>query len=72
MYKEEKVDNATRVSDILEQISALNELIQFQKANNAPASTTHQYEFMRNEFLEELRGLLETFRLRFQGLEIAA
>lgn len=66
---EEKIAN---VSDILEQIEELNKLLDFQKENDADASTIRQYELMRQEFMNELSALLKTFKLNFQALNIAA
>jgi len=61
-----------RVSDILEQIEELNKLLDFQKENDADASTIRQYEFMRQAFVSELSELLKTFRLDLQHPNKAA
>lgn len=72
MISYELEDKIARVSDILEQIEELNKLLDFQQENNADASTIRQYEFMRQEFVNELSALLKTFKLDFQSLNIAA
>lgn len=65
-------EKIARISDILEQIETLNNLIDFQKENHAEFSTIQQYEYMRKEFVEELGELLKEFKLRFPFLEVAA
>lgn len=52
-----------RVSDILEQIEALNRLLEFQAENDADSGTLKQYEFMRSEFIDELGLILKEFKL---------
>lgn len=66
---EEKI---ARISDILEQIQELNELIEFQVTHQADQSTIRQYESMRKLFVNELSDLLKEFKLDFPSFEIAA
>ena len=65
-------EKIARVSDLLEQIEELNQLLDFQKANNADASTIRQYVYMRDTFVQELSHLLKSFRLELQAPGVAA
>ncbi|MBP8240544.1 MAG: hypothetical protein KAX50_11310 [Saprospiraceae bacterium] len=65
-------EKIARVSDILEQIEDLNQLLDFQQSNGADASTIRQYEFMRDTFVQELRSLLKSFRLELVEPGVAA
>lgn len=46
-------DKIVRVSDILEQIDELNRMIKLHKGNSN-TSMLKQYEYMKDQFLEEL------------------
>ncbi len=72
MISYELEEKIARVSDILEQIDELNKLLDSHRENDADASTIRQYEFIRQEFVNELSALLKTFKLDFQVLNIAA
>ena len=72
MIENEVNDKIAKVSDLLEQIERLNELINFQKSEQADASTIRQYEFMRQESVVALEQLLKEFKLVFPSIEIAA
>jgi hypothetical protein len=56
-------EKAARVSDILEQIDKLNERIDFHHTHSKEMSMKTQYEYMRQQFVEELQGLLKDFKL---------
>ncbi len=58
---EEKI---ARVSDILEQISKLNEMIDFHKNQSGEKSMLKQYEEMKEEFVVELEELLSNFKIK--------
>ncbi len=61
-------ENTARVSDILEQISKLNEMVEFHKNESKELSMQKQYEEMRNNFLLELNGILQQFNIKIEGL----
>jgi hypothetical protein len=65
-------DKIARVSDILEQIQALDEVLTFQRENAADASTIRQYEYMRQKFLTELNEIFRLFKLAIKPLDSAA
>lgn len=65
-------DKIARVSDILEQIQDINQLINSQKENHADPSTVRQYEFIRKEFIEELGEIFRLFNLVIQPVDTAA
>ena len=68
-----QIDEKTaRISDILEQIERLNQMVDFHKNQSGEESMMHQYEDMRNEFLRELETLLSTFKINVQIKDIAA
>ena len=54
--------NIIRVSDILEQVSELNKMIEIHK-NNSDSSILAQYQEMKKEFVDELNSILKTFEL---------
>ena len=61
-------DKIARISDILEQVERLNEMVDFHKSKSGEQSIMRQYEEMRQEFLEELAGLLADFRIEVRGM----
>ncbi len=65
-------EKIARVSDILEQIEDLNQLLDFQQSHGADASTIRQYTFMRDAFVQELSSLLKSFRLELVEPGVAA
>lgn len=67
--KEEKV---ARISDIIEQIEELNKMIDLHRSHQGDLSTITQYEYMRNEFVRELNGLMNDFKLDVRLTEHAA
>ena len=44
-------DKIARISDILEQVERLNEMVDFHKSKSGEQSMMRQYEEMRQEFL---------------------
>ena len=56
-------DKIARISDILEQVERLNEMVDFHKSKSGEQGMMRQYEEMRQEFLQELAGLLADFRV---------
>ena len=61
-------EKIVRVSDILEQIDKLNQMIDFHKNESGEASMLSQYQEMRDEFLSELREILSKFKIEIKGL----
>lgn len=53
----------SRIGDIIEQIEALNRMIDLHKNHDGDASTILQYETIREQFVLELGNLLKAFRL---------
>lgn len=56
-------DKIARISDILEQIERLNEMVDFHKNKSGERSMLRQYEDMRQEFFLELEKLMADFRI---------
>lgn len=67
--KEAKV---ARISDIIEQIEDLNNMIELHRTNQGDESTISQYEYMRNKFVSELSDLMKDFKLDVRLTEHAA
>lgn len=61
-------DKIARITNILEQVERLNEMVDFRKSKSGEASMMRQYEKMRQEFMEELAGLLAGFRIEVKGV----
>jgi len=59
-------DKIVRVSDILEQVDELNKMIKVHQ-NNSDSSMLKQYEFMKNEFVEELHKILNDFQISIKA-----
>ena len=68
----EMEDKIARVSDILEQIGKLNEMVSFHKNESKELSMLKQYEEMRNDFVKELESILNQFNLNLKIDDIAA
>jgi len=66
---EEKI---SRISDILEQIDKLNNMVKFHKNESGELSMMHQYQAMRSDFLEELQTLFTQFDITVKIGELAA
>jgi len=65
-------DKIARVSDILEQIGKLNEMVNFHKNESKELSMLKQYEEMRKDFVEELNSILNQFNLDLKIDDLAA
>ncbi|MFP4342882.1 MAG: hypothetical protein ACLFQO_20750 [Cyclobacteriaceae bacterium] len=63
MEATDKEAKVARISDIIEQIEGLNEMIDLHRKHQGDASTTSQYEYMRDEFVKELNELMKDFKL---------
>jgi len=55
--------NIIRITDILEQIKALNKMIDLYKSDEGSSSMLSQYDYMKREFVEELKPLLKGFQI---------
>lgn len=55
--------NIIRITDILEQVKELNKMIELHKSSDGSSSMLSQYEYMKNEFVEELKPLLQDFQI---------
>ena len=62
-------DKIARISDILEQIERLNEMVDFHKNKSDERSMLWQYEDMRQEFFRELAKLMADFPKGQAGLK---
>jgi len=58
----EKEDAIVRISDLLEQIDKLNDMVDFHKNKSEDMSMMRQYEDIRNDFISELEQLLSAFK----------
>jgi len=56
-------ENIARISDILEQVDKLNDMVDFHKNESKELSMMRQYESMRKGFLKELKTLLGQFKI---------
>ena len=65
-------EKITRISDILEQVDKLNNMVDFHKNESKELSMMRQYQAMRSEFLEELKTLLTDFHIAVKIDEVAA
>ena len=65
-------EKIARISDILEQIQKLDDLLTLLKKEEGGASSIRQYEQMKKEFIEELRVLMIGFNLKVEPIEKAA
>lgn len=72
MNKVEIDEKIIRISDILEQIEKLNNMVEFHQTHSGDDSTIRQYEYMRQQFVEELDELLKSFQLTVQPIDKAA
>ncbi|MDZ4681441.1 MAG: hypothetical protein SH848_20650 [Saprospiraceae bacterium] len=61
-----------RVLDLLEQIKALNKMIDMHKNQSKDEFMAHQYEDMKHRFLEELKTILQEYEIEVQIQENAA
>jgi hypothetical protein len=72
MEATDKEAKVARISDIIEQIEELNNMIELHRAHQGDASTISQYEYMRNKFVSELNDLMKDFKLDVRLTEHAA
>ncbi len=72
MEATDKEAKVARISDIIEQIEELNNMIEFHRTHQGDASTISQYEEMRNEFVNKLNDLMKEFKLDVRLAEYAA
>jgi hypothetical protein len=63
MEGSDKQSKVARISDIIEQIEGLNEMIDYHRKHEGDASTISQYEYMRDDFVKELNELMLEFKL---------
>ena len=68
----DKAAKVARISDIIEQIEGLNEMIDFHRNHQGDASTISQYEYMRDDFVKELNELMLEFKLDVRLAEPSA
>jgi flagellar hook-associated protein FlgK len=67
----EPEDYAARLLDLFEQIGELNKLIAIHHEHQANPVYAQQYIDRREEYLEELNQILETFELKVAPLTAA-
>ncbi len=65
-------ETINRISDILEQVDKLNNMVDYHKNESKELSMMRQYQAMRSEFLEELKTLLTNFHISVKIDEVAA
>jgi len=59
-------EQIARISDILEQIEKLNQMIEFHRNESGELSMMGQYEEMKQGFMEELKELLSEFKIEIE------
>jgi hypothetical protein len=60
-----------RIAELSENISKVNEMISMHKSNTNNTSMISQYEFQRNEFIEELDRLFISLEIQITQKAIA-
>ena len=65
-------EKTVRITEILEQIDKLNNIIEVHRTHGGDASSIAQYQYIKKEFTVELSGLLHDFQLTPHFLELAA
>lgn len=60
-------EKIARVTDILEQVEGLNNMIELHKSDLGSSSMLVQYQYMRKEFIQELNTLLQEYQLNVQA-----
>lgn len=63
---------AIRISELIEEVLKLNNLLELHRNYNAGALETQQYLDRRSDFMKELNVLLNPYRLKLVGVEQAA
>ncbi len=66
----EKEEAIARVSDILEQIQRLDDLLKMMISNRAERSSIQQYDKIKKGFIEELNSILKGFGLSVRQLPL--
>lgn len=59
-------EQIARLSEILEQIEKLNQMIEFHRNKSGELSMMRQYEEMKQGFMEELKELLSEFKIEIE------
>jgi len=59
-------EQIARLSDILEQIEKLNQMIEFHRNKSGELSMMRQYEEMKQGFMEEVKELLSEFKIEIE------
>ena len=65
-------EKSARISDIIEQIAALNQLLDRHKELGADERNTSQYKTMKQDFVAELNEILSDFKLTVKDEDQAA
>ena len=65
-------EKTVRVTEILEQIEKLNNIIEIHRTHGGDESSITQYQQIKKEFTVELSALLHDFKLTPHFLELAA
>lgn len=60
----EAADRAVRVSELIEEVILLDELLALHKDHGAHPAESQQYRDRRSEFVEEINGLLKPHHIR--------
>jgi hypothetical protein len=60
-----------RIAELIENLEKLAQLIALHKQTTRNASMIKQYEFKRQEFVDELQGLFKPLSLRLELMEAA-
>lgn len=67
----EPEDYAARLLDLFEEVGELNKLITIHREHQASPNYTQQYIDRRDEYLQELNQILESFELQVAPLPAA-
>ena len=59
-------EKIVRVSDILKQVDQLNKMIKVHQ-DNSDSSMLEQYQYMKEEFLNQLNSILTDFELSIKA-----
>jgi len=71
MKAEQLDERLARISNIVGQIEKLNKMIAMHRHQTKDRSMLEQYEYMRSQFLKELKELLENFEIKVSDLAAA-
>jgi hypothetical protein len=56
-------ERIVRITDIIEQIQKLNKMITLHREHSQDGFMQRQYEYMKAQFMRELKGLLENLEI---------